>query len=101
MVLLTFLRFLHFRTRILTKNATFFIDFSEKRNGFSTFLRFFFFFIFAHGLAIKIKIVYRFSGLLDFSYVNSIKRLFKKNTKEKSKENISKHYDLGNEFFSL
>ncbi len=49
----------------------------------------------------NIKIVYRFSGLLDFSYVNSIKRLFKKNTKEKSKENISKHYDLGNEFFSL
>ena len=49
----------------------------------------------------NIRIVYRFSGLLDFSYVNSIKRLFKKNTKEKSKENISKHYDLGNEFFSL
>ena len=49
----------------------------------------------------NIRIVYRFSGLLDFSYVNSIKRVFKKNTKEKSKENISKHYDLGNEFFSL
>ena len=49
----------------------------------------------------NIRIVYRFSGLLDFSYVNLIKRVFKKNTKEKSKENISKHYDLGNEFFSL
>ena len=49
----------------------------------------------------NIRIVYRFSGLLDFSYVNSIKRVFKKNTKKKSKENISKHYDLGNEFFSL
>jgi len=49
----------------------------------------------------NIRIVYKFSGLLDFSYINSIKRVFKKNTKKKSKENISKHYDLGNEFFSL
>ena len=49
----------------------------------------------------NIKQIHKFSGLLDFSYVNSIKRVFKKNTKEKSKENISKHYDLGNEFFSL
>ena len=32
------LRFLHFRTRILIKNATLFIDFSEKRNGCLTFL---------------------------------------------------------------
>ena len=49
----------------------------------------------------NIGIVYKFSGLLDFSYINSIKKVFKKNTKKKSKENISKHYDLGNEFFSL
>tara|TARA_Y100000590_G_scaffold424634_1_gene531754 strand:- start:284 stop:1459 length:1176 start_codon:yes stop_codon:yes gene_type:complete len=49
----------------------------------------------------NINIVYKFSGLFDFSLVNSIKNIFVKNTKKKSKENISKHYDLGNEFFSL
>ena len=27
--------------------------------------------------------------------------MFNKNTKSNSKKNISKHYDLGNEFFSL
>ncbi len=49
----------------------------------------------------NIKVVYKFSGLFDLSLVNSIKNIINKNTKEKSKENISKHYDLGNEFFSL
>ena len=49
----------------------------------------------------NIKIVYKFSGLFDFSLFNSVKKVFIKNTKKKSKENISKHYDLGNEFFSL
>ena len=49
----------------------------------------------------NIKIVYKFSGLLDFPFINSVKNMFIKNTKKKSKENISKHYDLGNEFFSL
>ena len=49
----------------------------------------------------NIKIVYKFSGVFDFSIINSIKNIFTKNTKKKSKENISKHYDLGNEFFSL
>jgi len=49
----------------------------------------------------NIKIVYKFSGLLDFPLINSIKKIFKKNTKKKSKENISIHYDLGNDFFSL
>ncbi len=49
----------------------------------------------------NIKIIYKFSGLLDFSFVNFVKNIFQKNTKKKSKEYISKHYDLGNEFFSL
>ena len=49
----------------------------------------------------NIKLIYKFSGLLDFSIVNNIKSIFIKNNKSKSKENIAKHYDLGNEFFSL
>ena len=49
----------------------------------------------------NIKIIYKFSGLFDFSFVNSMRNIFLKNTKENSKEYISKHYDLGNEFFSL
>ena len=49
----------------------------------------------------NIKLIYKFSGLLDFSIVNSLKSIFVKNNKSQSKENISKHYDLGNEFFSL
>ena len=49
----------------------------------------------------NIKIVYKFSGLFDFTFINYIKNIFLKNTKKKSKEYISKHYDLGNEFFSL
>ena len=49
----------------------------------------------------NIKQIYKFSGLLDFPLINYIKNLFIKNTKSRSKENISKHYDLGNEFFSL
>ena len=49
----------------------------------------------------NIKIIYKFSGLLDFPIVNYVKNIFIKNTRGRSKENISKHYDLGNEFFSL
>ena len=49
----------------------------------------------------NIKIIHKFSGLLDLPIVNFIKKIFIKNTKSRSKENISKHYDLGNEFFSL
>jgi len=49
----------------------------------------------------NIKIIYKFSGFLDLSIINSIKKIFIKNTKNQSKENISKHYDLGNNFFSL
>jgi len=49
----------------------------------------------------NIKLVYRFSGLLDFSTINFVKNKFIKNTKKRSKKNIAKHYDLGNDFFSL
>ncbi len=49
----------------------------------------------------NINIVYKFSGLFDFPIINSLKNIFLKNTKKNSKEYISKHYDLGNEFFSL
>ena len=49
----------------------------------------------------NIKNIYKFSGLLDFTIVNFFKKIFIKNTKNRSKENIAKHYDLGNEFFSL
>ena len=49
----------------------------------------------------NIKIIYKFSGLLDFPTVNYVKNIFIKNTRGRSKDNISKHYDLGNEFFAL
>ena len=49
----------------------------------------------------NIKIIYKFSGLLDFPTINFLKGIFIKNTKNRSKENIAKHYDLGNDFFSL
>ena len=49
----------------------------------------------------NIKIIYKFSGLLDLPIINFIKNKVIKNTKARSKENISKHYDLGNDFFSL
>ena len=49
----------------------------------------------------NIQIIYKFSGLLDLPIINFFKRLIIKNTKKRSKENIAKHYDLGNEFFSL
>ncbi len=49
----------------------------------------------------NIKIIYKFSGLLDLSLINFLKNFFIKNTKRRSKVNIAKHYDLGNEFFSL
>jgi len=49
----------------------------------------------------NINITYKFSGFLQFF---SLKNFFNKNifanTKERSKKNISLHYDLGNEFFS-
>ena len=52
-------------------------------------------------LAKNIKIIHKFSGVLDFPLFNYLKNIFIRNTKERSKENISKHYDLGNEFFSI
>ncbi len=49
----------------------------------------------------NIKIIYKFSGLLDFPIINFLKNTLIKNTKSRSKKNIAKHYDLGNEFFSI
>ena len=49
----------------------------------------------------NIKLIYKFSGILDFSAINFLKNKIIKNTKKRSKENIAKHYDLGNDFFSL
>ena len=49
----------------------------------------------------NIQIIYKFSGLLDFPLINFVKNKIIKNTKSRSKENIAKHYDLGNDFFSV
>ena len=49
----------------------------------------------------NIKQIHKFSGLFDLPLINFFKNIFVKNTKNRSKENIAKHYDLGNEFFSL
>ena len=49
----------------------------------------------------NIKLVYKFSGIFDLSMINKLKSIFIKNNKIRSKKNISKHYDLGNDFFSL
>ena len=49
----------------------------------------------------NIKLIYKFSGLFDISFLNNLRRFFINNTKKRSKKNISKHYDLGNDFFSL
>ena len=49
----------------------------------------------------NIEIIHKFSGLLDFSIINYVNNKIIKNTKSRSKENIAKHYDLGNDFFSL
>ena len=52
-------------------------------------------------MARNIRIIYKFSGVLDLPLINFIKNKIKINTKKRSKENIAKHYDLGNDFFSL
>ena len=49
----------------------------------------------------NIKLIHKFSGLFDLPLINFFKNIFIKNTKNRSKENIAKHYDLGNEFFSF
>ena len=49
----------------------------------------------------NINITYKFSGFFQFLSLSSFlnKKIFS-NTKNRSKKNISYHYDLGNEFFS-
>ncbi|MDC0353639.1 cyclopropane-fatty-acyl-phospholipid synthase family protein [Candidatus Pelagibacter sp.] len=49
----------------------------------------------------NIDIMHKFAGVLDLKFLNFIKNKFIKNTKSRSKKNIAKHYDLGNDFFSL
>ena len=49
----------------------------------------------------NIKVIYKFSGLIDFPIINFVKNKIIKNTKSRSKQNIARHYDLGNDFFSL
>ena len=49
----------------------------------------------------NIELVYSFSGSLKIQKIkNFLKKIFASNTKSKSLKYISKHYDLGNEFFS-
>ncbi len=56
---------------------------------------------FIHILAVNIKLIYSFSGSLKIQFIkNILKKIFVSNTKSKSLKYISKHYDLGNEFFS-
>ena len=49
----------------------------------------------------NINVIYKFSGIFDLPFFNFLKNKIIKNTKNRSKENIAKHYDLGNDFFSL
>ena len=48
----------------------------------------------------NINRTYKFSGFFEFSFLNNFLKE-NKNTIEKSKENISMHYDLGIDFFSM
>ena len=49
----------------------------------------------------NIDLIYSFSGSLKIQKIkNFLKRIFASNTKSKSLKHISKHYDLGNDFFS-
>ena len=49
----------------------------------------------------NIDVTHKFSGILNISSLNNIFRnIFLSNTRKKSAQYISKHYDLGNEFFS-
>ena len=47
----------------------------------------------------NIKIIHKFSGIFDLPLFNYFKNKIIKNTKNRSKQNIAKHYDLGNDFF--
>ena len=50
----------------------------------------------------NINLTHRFSGILQIKLLKNLFRNFLfSNTRSKSKEYISKHYDLGNEFFSI
>ena len=50
----------------------------------------------------NIDLIYKFSGSLKLQTIkNFFKKLFLSNTKSKSLINTSKHYDLGNDFFSF
>ena len=50
----------------------------------------------------NINVTYKFSGLVKVPFIQSIlNKLILTNTRERSKKNISAHYDLGNEFFSV
>ena len=50
----------------------------------------------------NINLTHRFSGILQIKLLkNLFRNLLFSNTRSKSKEYISKHYDLGNEFFSI
>jgi len=50
----------------------------------------------------NIDLTHRFSGILKIKFFkNLLNNIFASNTKSKSKEYISKHYDLGNDFFSI
>ncbi len=52
-------------------------------------------------LAVNIKLIYSFSGSFKLQFIkNILKKIFASNTRSKSLQYISKHYDLGNEFFS-
>ena len=50
----------------------------------------------------NINTTYKFSGLINVPFLQNIfNKLIFTNTRERSKKNISSHYDLGNEFFSI
>ncbi len=52
--------------------------------------------------AVNINTIYSFSGSFKLQKIkNFLKKVFASNTKSKSIKYISKHYDLGNNFFSL
>ena len=50
----------------------------------------------------NIEITYKFSSFFQFFLLkNFLRKNIFANTKERSKKNISSHYDLGNDFFSV
>ena len=50
----------------------------------------------------NINVTYKFSGRIKMPFLqNILNKVVLTNTRERSKKNISAHYDLGNEFFSV